>query len=311
MRSWLIIFVSAAAATAAILLFFPGELLPINGFEELYATRWRTVAVPWLSVYGIVALVLNTVRVCGETSKTLLYRSGYGWVGHFFSQLAVTQFFSSVIVLLLIGAVETEHYSVLLTAAEGFLPLITCGALVIAGLIAWLVLSAVILIRSPVPARALEANPEPVMLQEILDLLRAYSQGTASELSEIADLIHRQQGSVLEAVRDVAAAVHDLGRGIRDDLAPLKNLAAQRCGATSDTWSAALSAMDNGAAEMRAAAALLNESLGRVGEIAAIVAAQKTQAVGSPEPANSSVVRPKLSDELKQLLEQMAQPRRR
>src|ERR1700686_447579 len=128
MRSWLIILVSAAAATAATLFLLPGELPPISGFAEFFAAYWPSIAIPWLSVYGAVALVLNTVLVCREISKTPVYRSGYGWARHYLLLLAATQFFSSVIGLFLIGVshlpVESEHYSVLLAAAQGFLPLV-------------------------------------------------------------------------------------------------------------------------------------------------------------------------------------------
>src|SRR6266478_6419066 len=99
MRSWQIIVVSAAAATIADALVFQSGGFPSRPeLAALLLAYWPAIAVVWLSLYGVAALVLTTIAVFLEVGS-ITPRIWDDGARRYFVQLAVTQYFPSVLAL--------------------------------------------------------------------------------------------------------------------------------------------------------------------------------------------------------------------
>src|SRR5713226_8392864 len=104
MGSWQIIVASAAAATiAAALMFQPGGFPSRPELAALLLMHWPAIAVVWLGLYGVTTLVLTTLAAFLEVGSLTPRRVWDDGARRFFVQLAVTQYYTSVLALLGLG----------------------------------------------------------------------------------------------------------------------------------------------------------------------------------------------------------------
>ena len=328
MRSWQIIVASATAATIAdALLFQPGGVPSRPELAALLLAHWPAITVVWLGLYGITALVLTTLAVFLDVRIVTPRRSWDAETGRYFVQLAVTQYFTSVLALLGLGLshvpVETAPFLFLPSPIGGSPALAVCGAVAVAGLLGGLFLTTAFAAtespewRSRAPgvraARLLPEISEPPPAQapapanaaaDVTQLAEARAPANVTaDVAQLAELIEREQRSVLETVRDLATAVNRLRRDLRQGLVEIK-VALQDRGSEQATelGSASLSAAEDAATELRAAAAAVDASVARLGEFASLLLANETPAVTGRETPISPGSRSHLSDELQALL---------
>jgi hypothetical protein len=290
----MVVLLSAVVATAVTLIFVPADLSSRDQVTEFVVAHWRSLALPWLAVYGVVALVLGTVAALKEGSAR-----------RYLIRLASTQYFTSLIALLAVGLLPfVEARSAVNLSIQDVPELIACGAILLGGLSGWIVLFAVILPRAPHVAGNIGTSPDLRLLQEIVASLRARPIDAASDLIQISERIEQSNRSVLEGVKDLTVAVNQLSRSLRGDLGTLKNILIDGTAPATETLSAAQTVVERTATELRSAVALLDASLNRVAEAVASVPEQTAQAFVSPAPARA---RTELSNELRELLQQMPQ----
>jgi hypothetical protein len=320
MRSWQIIVASATAATIAdALLLQPGGFPSRPELAALFLAHWPAITVVWLGLYGVAALVLTTLAVFFDVRIVTPRRSWDAEAGRYFVQLAVTQYFTSVLALLGLGLshvpVETASFLFLPSPIGGSPALAVCGAVVVAGLLGGLFLTAALAaaespeLRSRAPGvRAAHLLPEisgPPPAQ-------APAPGNAAaEAGQLAELIEREQRPVLEAVRDLVIAINRLRRDLRQGLVEIRVALQDRgSGQSTESGSASPSAAEDAAAEgaatrLRAAAAALDASVARLAEMAAVLSATEKAAVVGFEGPMSPASRAQASTELQTLLREM------
>jgi hypothetical protein len=331
MRSWQIIVASATAATiAAGLLFQPGGFPSRPELAALFLAHWPAITVVWLGLYGVAALVLTMLAVFIDVRIVTPRRSWDAEAGRYFVQLAVTQYFTSALALLGLGLsrvpVETAPFLFLPSPIGGSPALAVCGAVAVAGLLGGLFLTVALAaaespeLRSRAPGvRAVRLLPEmsgpppaqaPAPANAAADVTqlaeaRAPANATA-DVVQLAELIEREQRSVLEAVRDLATAVNRLRRDLRQGLVEIK-VALQDRGSKQATelGSVSLSAAEDVATELRAAAAAVDASVARLGEMASLLSANERPAVAGHDAPISPGSRSQMSTELQALLRDM------
>jgi hypothetical protein len=299
----MVIVASTVMATAITLLFVPVDLSSPNEVTEFVVAHWRSVTLSWLAIYGAAGLILNTVaalkgggRSRNESARRYLIR------------LAGTQYFTSLIALLAIGLLPfvLEARSAFTLSVQDLPELMACGALFLGGLSGWVVLFAVILQTRDV-AGTVGASPELCLLQEIAASLRARPTDAASELTQLDEMIERGNRPILEVIKELTVAVNQLSRSMREDLGTVKKVLAEGAAPATERLSAAQSAVERSTTEFRRAAALLDASLSRVAEATAPITEQAAPGVVSPTAARYSGARAELSNELRELLQQMPQ----
>ena len=328
MRSWQIIVASATAATIAdALLFQPGGVPSRPELATLLLAHWPAITVVWLGLYGVAALVLTTLAVFLDLRIVTPRRGWDAEAERYIVQLSVTQYFTSVLALLGLGLshvpVETAPFLLLPSPIGGSPALAVCGAVAAAGLLGGLFLTAALTAaespewQSRAPgiraARLLPEISEPPPAQapaptnaaaDVVPLAEARAPANATaDVVQLAELIEREQRSVLEAVRDLATAVNRLRRDLRQGLAEIKvGLQDRGSEQATESGSASLSAAEDAASELRAAAAAVDASVARLGEMASLLLANETPAVAGRETPKSSASRSQLSAELQALL---------
>jgi hypothetical protein len=301
MRSFMVIVVSAVTATAITLLFVPVDLGSRNEVTEFVVAHWRSVTLPWLAIYGVSALVLNTIVALNRSAK-----SGNRSARRFLIRLASTQYFTSLIALLAVGLLPFVLEARFPFSLSKDLPeLMACGAIFLGGLSGWIVLFAVILPRAPNIAGT-GASPELRLLQEIAASLRARPINAEFELTQLSQTIEQGNRRTLELIKELTMAVNQLYRRMREDFGTLKKILAVADPAT-ETLSAAQSAVERTVTELRNAVALLDASLSRVAEATTSIPEQIAPGVASHTAARDSCTRAELTNELRELLQQMPQ----
>src|SRR5216684_7713027 len=104
MRSWHIIAASAVAATiAGAFAVLPAALPWRNETPALLIGHGPAIGLVWLSIYGIAALALTTLAGFLDVGSATRRSAPDGRVRRYFVQLAVTQYFTSVLALLALG----------------------------------------------------------------------------------------------------------------------------------------------------------------------------------------------------------------
>ncbi len=331
MRSWQIIVASAAAATIAdALLFQPGGLPSRPELAALLLARWPAIAVAWLGLYGVSALVLTTLAAFLEVGSLTPRRVWDDGARRYLVQLAVTQYFTSVVALLGLGLsdvpVETAPFLFLPSPIGGSPALAACGAVVVVGLLGGLFLTAVLATaespelrpRAPgmragrllpeisEPPRASAAAPANAAA-DVVQLAEAPAPANATaDVVQLAELIEREQRPVLEAVRDLATAVNRLRRDVRQGLIEIKVALQDRgSGRATESGSASPSAVEDAATELRAAVMAVDASVARLGDMASLLSANESPAVAGRDALISAGSRSQLSTELQALLRDM------
>ena len=313
MRSWQIIVASAVGATIAdCLLFVPGVVpwRPETA-AALFLLHWPAITVVWLGVYGIAALFLTTLAaflvVSGGAAPERPQRE---WARRYVAGLTVSQYFTAVLALLGLGLsripVETPPFLVLPSALGGSLALTACGAVIVAGLFGGALLTAAVSRAATTPE---PRSPEPGLRADrlIRDVVQpplgeVPAAASAGDVARLADLVERGQRSILEAIKDLAIAVNRLRWGLDEIKLALQAGGPER---SSEAGSATISVTEDAAAELRAAAAAVDASVARLGEMAVSLAANETPRVAGRSTPTSRASRAQLSRELQALLREI------
>jgi hypothetical protein len=309
MASWVIVAVSAAAATLATFFLQGGAFPSLEQLPEFALRRWPSLAISWLSVYGAVALMFSSIVAFDIIKSVPLHQSGREWVRAYIGRLTTTQYFSSIVAL---GAIcfaplasPVEYFSVVVPAAEVPVALIACGALVLLGMLAWVLFSAGVLLRASPRQRDTEESTDIAMIRDLVESFRRRPPATAADLSILAD-IFAQHRSATEEVKEAVNAVNRLGRTIHDDL---KTLASRQSMEPAETGTTTQAAINQSTAELREVMAAFNGLLERVGDFSGSGAAREILALQPVKGGKSQIAR-SLSQELQGLLEQMPPPKK-
>lgn len=308
-RPWLIIVAGALAATmSASLLFLPGGI-PYRGepVAALLRAQWPAIAVAWLALYSVAALVFTTVGAFLENDA--VDHAERRWAQRYLLRLAAAQYFTAVLALLAFGLsripVEPVFLQALPVAIAASPAFAACGAAVIVGLLGWLSLAVATAFRRTSVSQPSVEGAELRLLREIIALLHAPA-APAAEAAPLAELIAQAQRPVLEAVKELAAAVDRLGRRLHEDLAEIKNAPPNQASqAPPETGVASFAAFEEVAMELRAAVAALDVVAVRLRETALSLSAKETpSSVPAKAPAPSGA-RSRLSSELQALLREL------
>ena len=315
MRSWQIIVASAAAATIAdALLFQPGGFPSWPELAALLLAHWPAIAVVWLGLYGVTALVLTTLAAFLEVGSVTPRRVWDDGARRYVVQLAVTQYFTSVLALLGLGLshvpVETAPFLFLPSPIGGSPALAACGAVVVVGLLGGLFLTAALVTAESPELRSRASGIRAGrLLPEVSEPPRAQAPApanAAADVVQLAELIERGQRSVLEVVGDLATAVNQLRLDLQQGLGEIKVALQDRgSGRSTESGSASPSAVEDAATELRAAAAVVDASVARLGEMASLLSANETPAVAGRDAPISPGSRSQMSTELQALLREM------
>jgi hypothetical protein len=299
-----------AATITGALLFLPGGIPSRAELAALLVAHWPALAIVWLGVYGVAALVLTTLAIFLEIRGVAPGRAGRDWAWRYVVRLAVSQYFTALLALLGLGLsripIETAPFLALPSRLAGSPALAACGAVVVAGLFSGVFLTAAIVTaesrepRSPAPG--MRAGR---LISEIVEPPRAEAPAPANataDVVQLAELIERGQRPVLEALSALAIAV----RRLRWDLDEIK-LALQDRGSerSSEAGSVSPSAVEDAAGELRAAAVAFDAAVARLGDMAALLSANETPAVAGRDAPASPGSRSQLSTELQALLRDM------
>jgi hypothetical protein len=313
MRSWQILVASAAVATIAdALLFLPGGFPSRPELAALLLVHWPAIAVVWLGLYGVAALVLTMLAVFLEFGGLTPRRVGDDWARRFFVQLAVTQYFTSVLTLLGLGLshvpIEMAPFLVLPSPLDGSPALTACGAVVVVGLLGGLFLTAALVtVESPELRSRAPGIRAGRLLPEASEPPRAQAPApatAAADVVQLAELIEPGQRSILEAVRDLATAVNRLRRDLRRGLDEIKVALQDRgSGQSTESGSVSPSAVEDAASELHAAVAAVDASVARLGEMASLL--YEAPVVAGRDTPISPSSRSQLSTELQELLRDM------
>jgi hypothetical protein len=311
MRSWQIIVASAAAATIAdALLFQPGGFPSRLELAALLLAYWPAIAVVWLGLYGVAALVLTTIAVFVEVGNITPRPVWDDGARHYFVQLAVTQYFTSVLALLALGLshvpVGTAPFLVLPYSIGSSPALAACGAVAVVGLLGGLLLTAALITaESPAPRSRAPGIRAARLLPEVSEPPSAPAPApanAAADAVQLAELIEQAQRPVLEAVRDLATSVNRLRRGLGEIRFLLQDRGSAR---STESGSASPSAVEDAATQLRAVVAAVEASVARLAEMAALLSANETPAVEGRDAAISPGSRSQLSAELQALLREL------
>lgn len=310
MRLWQIIVASATAATIVGLLFLVQGVPPRAELLRLFVAGWPAIAVVWLAVYGVAALVLTTATAFVEAGGFAVRRARDGWARRYLVRLTAAQYFTSLLALLGFGVsrvpVETAPFLVLPSLIGGSPALAAGGAVGAVGLLGGLFLTAAIVtaesreLRSPAPG--MRAGR---LVKETVELSRDQGPAPAiwaTDVAQLAEVIERGQRAILEAVKDLAIAVRRLRWEFDEIKLVLQERGSER---SSEPGSVSPSAIEDAASDLRAAAAAFDASVARLGEMAALLSANETPAVAGRDVAMSRGVRAQLSAELQALLRDM------
>jgi hypothetical protein len=320
MRSWQIIVASATAATIAdALLLQPGGFPSRPELAALFLAHWPAITVVWLGLYGVAALVLTTLAAFLEVGTLTPAGVWAGGARRYFVQLAVTQYFTSILALLAFGLsrvpVETAPFLVLPSPIGGSPALAACAVVVVVGLFGTLFLTAALVTAE---RRELQSRAPGIraarLLPEVTEPPRAQvpaAANAAADVVQLAELIAREQRPVLEAVRDLATAVNRLRRDLRHGLGEIKVALQDRgSGHSTEPGFASPSAVADAATELRAAVAAVDASVARLGEMASLLSVNETPSDAGRDAPISPGARSELSTELQALLRELTTGRR-
>ena len=306
MQAWQIILASAAAAgIATAALFLPGAVRSPTGTAALFQAYWPGVAIVWLCVYGVAALVLSTATAVRELDNAVSGQAGLDWPRRYLLRLGVVQYFSAVLVLLALGllplAVTTEPFFSV-PAVIGSSPALTaCAAVILVGVLGWLTATVVAAFRAPAVWTPSPAGSDTQLFHEIIALLRARPVEPVSTAAELAEQLRQRDRSTLEAIKELAGAVNRVRNGIFEIQQNLQHRGPEPTG---QSGSAASADVVDAAGELHTATTALTAAVVRLEDIATVLSAVglSSSARGNLPPGSRS----QLSTELQELLRDLA-----
>ncbi|MGD9615222.1 MAG: hypothetical protein AB7H90_06815 [Alphaproteobacteria bacterium] len=309
MQAWQIIVASAVVASIAVAaLFLPGAVRSPTGATSLFQTYWAGIAIVWVGVYGVAALVLSTATAIREIGNTAPDRAWMDWPRDYLSRLGVTHYFSAVLILLALGllplAVVTEPFFPI-PAVIGLSPaLAACAAAILVGVSGWITVTAVTAFRIPPARTASIAGLDTQLLREIVELLRARPAEPVLRAEEFVEQLRQRDRSTLEAIKELAGAVSRVRNGIFEIQHGLQRRGPEQA---DQSGAAAPADVAETAGELRAATAALTAAVAKLEDIAAGLAALSPLGVSAPARGNLPPgSRSQLSTELQELLRDMA-----
>ncbi len=309
MRDWQIIFASAVTASiAAAALFLPAVMRSETGAISPLETYWPAATIVWLAVYSIAALLLSTAAVVRELGDTPSGQIGLDWPHRYLVRLGITQYVSAVLILLALGllpiGISTEPFFSVPAAIGSSLALAACAAAILAGVIGWLTATIVAALRTPTPWAASPVDHDAQILQEIIELLRTRPIEPGLPTAEFVEQLRQRDRSTLEAIKELAGAVHRLRSGISEIQQDLQHHTPERPHQGS---SSELADIPETAAELRTATAAVTAAAMKLEDIAAGLTALSP--IGASPPGRGNLPagsRAQLSTELQELLRDMA-----
>ena len=216
----------------------------IAQLPEFAAEHWRSLAGAWLSFYGTSVLFLEGAAALGRSRSAPSLRTRRQGGVDFLYRLVANQYFSCLVLLFVLGWTGLSFEQAGSPAiAVSFAPFI---GLVVAGLVAWSVYSAIVLFgitagwTTELPARRQLAPGLPVCPPDI-----------ERELQNLAGLIQEQR-PLIEATRETTAALYDLGKAIHANLG-IRSDRGQEPSSEADS--------DHPAADLHTAVALLQGAI--------------------------------------------------
>jgi len=341
MRSGQIIAASAVAATSvSAFRFLPGVMLWPGGMAALLLANWPAIAVVWLGSYGVTALVLTTLAAFLQVRSGTRRRGWGDRMGRYAVQLAVTQYFTSMLALFALGfsrvTIETALFPVLPSSLGDSPALAACGAMVVIGLLGGLLLTATRVtgegpqmrsgapgIRAgrlfdqasappvaPAPADAAADAEEQPLAVPVLDGVAgaAHQPSPGPEPAPANVMIDVEQLAALieQAQRPVLEAIRDLASSVnrlRRGHGEIKFLLQDRGSKRStESDAASPSAEEDAASQLRSVVAAVDASVTKLGEMALLLSTSETPAATSREAPISPGSRSQLSAELQALL---------
>ena len=341
MRSGHIIAASAVAATAvSAFRFLPGVVLWPGGMAAFLLVNWPAIAVVWLGSYGVTALVLTTIAAFLQVSGGTIRRGWGDRIGRYAVQLAVTQYFTSLLALFALGlsrvAVETGLFPILPSSLGDTPALAACGTMVVIGLLGGLLLTATSVtgespqmrLSSPgiragrlfgqtsappvatAPADAMGDAEEQPLAVPALDVMVGAAQqpspGPEPAPANVMIDIEQLAALIEQAQRPVLEAIRDLASSVnrlRRGLGEIKFVLQDRGSKRStESDAASPSAAEDAAIQLRSVVAAVDASVTKLGEMALLLSASETQAITRREAPISPGSRSQLSAELQALL---------
>jgi hypothetical protein len=341
MRSGQIIAASAVAATAvSAFRFLPGVVLRPSGMAAFLLANWPAIAVVWLGSYGVTVLVLTTLAAFLQVSSGTI-RPGWGdRMGRYAVQLAVTQYFTSMLALFALGlsrvTVETALFPVLPSSLDDSPALAACGAMFVIGLLGGLLVTATRVMGespqmrlsapgiragrlfgqasappvAPAPADPVADAEEQPLAVPALDGVAGAAQppSPSPEPAPANVMIDVEQLAALieQAQRPVLEAIKDLANSVnrlRRGLGEIKFVLQDRGSKRStESDTASPSAAEDATNQLRAVVAAVDASVTKLGEMTLLLSASETPAVTGREAPISPGSRSRLSAELQALL---------
>ncbi len=310
MQAWHIIVASAVAATiASAALFLPGAVQSQTAAaSSLFQAYWPGVTVVWLGVYSVAALLLSTAAAVRELGDAASDQIGLDWARRYLLRLGITQYISAVFVLLALGllpiGITTEPFFSVPVAIASSLALAACAIAILAGVLGWLTTTVVAALRTPASWAASPTGRDTQMLQEIIEHLRTRPIEPGSPTAELVEQLRQRDRATLEAIKELAGAVHRLRNGISEIQHDLQRQTPEQ---TFQGGSAAPADVTDIAGELRAATTAVTAAATKLEDIAAGLTAVSPIGVSSPARGNLPAgSRAQLSTELQELLRDMA-----
>jgi hypothetical protein len=308
MRAWQIIVASAVAASiAAAALFVPEATQSSRDAMATLQTYWLGAAIIWLGAYSVAAVILSTATALGELGEARSDQVAPPWPLRYLLRLAVTHYFSAVLVLLALGLLPVAATEPLFPVPYpiGLSPALTvCAGAILAGVVCWLIATIVAAFRAPAIWGAAPAAGDAQSLHEIVELLRGRSVEPVPAAASLVEQIQQRDRVTLEAIGELAALVGRVRAGVAEIQQGLQNRASLPAGQEDAVASIDIAAA---AGELRTAATAITAAVTKLEEIAAGLAAlSPLGGAGTGRGVLPAGSRSQLSNELQELLRDMA-----
>jgi hypothetical protein len=256
-----------------------------------------------------VALGLSTAAALREQDNAASGQAGPDWPRRYLLRLGITQYFSSVLVLLALGllpiSIATEPFFSI-PVATGWSPALAAFAVaILVGVLGWLTATVSAAFRTPAVGTAAPTGFDTQLMYAMVELLRARPIEPVSAAPELAEQLRQRDRATLEAIKELAGVISRVRNCVSEIQNGLRHRGPEQAGQQSG--SAALADVADTAGELRAATSALMAAVTKLDDIAAGLAALSPLGVSLP-PRGSAPPgsRSQLSTELQELLRDMA-----
>jgi hypothetical protein len=305
MLSWQIAAMSAAGAVGAGSLLFPWhEISSPDDVAAALIVRWPPLTVVAVTTYACLAAVLAGLAAFGTGAGSYRFARS-SWSGRYFGHLFVTQYFLSVLILLVLGIarvpVDVAWWPVLPELAATSPALCGGAAVLLVGFLGWLLSAVAVALRADAARRPPEGTVELQQLREAIQHLQAATATARTpDTAGVREAIEHGQRLVLEAVKDLATAVNRVSQSLRQQLDETRAL-REMLSSRQPNEQAGSAAIEHATTRLEGAAAAVTEAVARLEETVPFARERASNALEYP-PAGS---RTRLSAELQALVTQL------